>query len=382
MFGNDPEFSELLTAFDAVADRIAVLNASGSLVLANEAWTREAVSQGFCRERLMEVNYIQLVEQAVQAGFPEAARVADGIRRVASGEDHVFRYEYPCYPHDSWKWSLLTVTAAHTQGERRLVAVHQDRTAEHETQELASSHDRLRRMAEEMDDALAEVSHELRTPLASMAVTTELLRDLRGASHDEYERFVEHLHHTAWDMMGTVDNILEAARLDSGHAKWRFSLFSLRSVVDGLRATLGPLVPPGVTVNYDIDENDRVSADEQAIRRLLLNLLSNAIKHTTAGTITLSASRPPGDGPIPLLELQVSDTGGGMSEEAMANYNEPFKLNGGPVVTAILGGTGLGLRICQRIVSVHGGDLRIRSRPGLGTTVTVRLRADLDGPQD
>jgi signal transduction histidine kinase len=77
----------------------------------------------------------------------------------------------------------------------------------------------------------------------------------------------------------------------------------------------------------------------------------------------------------------VSDSGSGIEPDVLARLGQAFALNSGVVGSRYVGGTGLGLSICKGIVQVHGGCLTVRSEVGRGTTVTVRLRSDLDGPE-
>jgi signal transduction histidine kinase len=152
--------------------------------------------------------------------------------------------------------------------------------------------------------------------------------------------------------------------------------------------------------------------DADAVRRLVLNLAGNARKHTDAGTIHVAVRgfREGGEVSTELtvpstetgepgsslgtqhsvlstprtgrewVEITVRDTGRGIPPDIAARLGEAFALNAGVVGANHVQGTGLGLSICKAIVAAHGGTMRIESAPGAGTTVTARLRADLDGP--
>ncbi len=117
--------------------------------------------------------------------------------------------------------------------------------------------------------------------------------------------------------------------------------------------------------------------DAEAIRRLLLNLLSNARKHTKEGKIQVFA-RPFTTVDGNWVELCVQDSGVGIPPERLARLGEAFALNSGVVGDNHVSGTGLGLAICKGIAAAHAGELLIDSTLGQGTTVTARLRVDLD----
>src|SRR5690606_12824660 len=116
-----------------------------------------------------------------------------------------------------------------------------------------------------------------------------------------------------------------------------------------------------------------------AIRRLLINLLNNAQKHTQEGSIHLTARRRIEDG-NEWIDLEVADTGKGLSPEIAAKLGEAFALNSGVVGDRFVQGSGLGVAICRGIGTAHGGAISLRSSPGEGTCVTVRIRADLPEP--
>jgi signal transduction histidine kinase len=114
-----------------------------------------------------------------------------------------------------------------------------------------------------------------------------------------------------------------------------------------------------------------VVADEIRLRQILLNLLSNAIKFTPrGGKVTLAALR----GPEGSCDFKVIDTGIGMTDEEVAVAMEPFRQIDNTLARRYEG-TGLGLPLTKGLVELHGGEFILRSRPGHGTTATVRLPA-------
>jgi PAS domain S-box-containing protein len=251
-------------------------------------------------------------------------------------------------------------------------------------EELERERAALKRAVASMDHVLGVVGHELRTPLAGLRAMSEfLLTDgARGAA--EFDTFLRGIHDEVVRMSGTVHNLLEAARLNSGKARWNWAEFavadvcveaveSLRPVVDPARVALTLVVePPGLTMRGDAD----------AVRRLVMNLLSNAHKHTAAGSIAVTAgSATMGPDGVPAVCVEVRDTGCGIAPDVRARLGEAFALNSGVVGKAYVTGTGLGVAICKGIVLAHGGEMDIESAPGRGTLVRATLRADLPEPE-
>ncbi|HUO10771.1 MAG TPA: PAS domain S-box protein [Phycisphaerae bacterium] len=243
--------------------------------------------------------------------------------------------------------------------------------------ELAAHREAVRAM----ERVLGIVGHELRTPLAGMRAISEfLLTDIIPASaqHDELLR---HLNIETIRMSETINDLLEATRLNSGHVKWRWSTVDLHAICQQAIDTVRPLVDTTrvqLLLHADIPE-PTMNGDADAIRRLVINFLSNARKHTSAGHIAIHIS---------LLTLNnqrwvyidVEDTGSGIPRKTLDRLGEAFALNAGVVSPTQLEGTGLGLAICKGIAAAHGGHLAVSSTPGQGTRITARLRADLAQP--
>ena len=117
-------------------------------------------------------------------------------------------------------------------------------------------------------------------------------------------------------MSQMVDNLLEAARLNSGKAHWNFRVFALRDICEEAIETVRPLIDPAkVALEVSIDpENLSMRGDAEAVRRLIINLANNARKHTESGRITLSVSAI-SDTAGDWVEFHLSDTGCGISPD-------------------------------------------------------------------
>jgi signal transduction histidine kinase len=245
-------------------------------------------------------------------------------------------------------------------------------------QKLAGEQCGLREAVAGMEQVLGVVGHELRTPLAALRAISEFLTTDGASGTPEAERFMHEISSEVDRMSNTVDNLLEAARLNSGRARWNWATFDIGDVIADAVESVRPLIDAGRVdlVVAAAEWMPPMTGDPDAVRRLLINLLSNAYKHTRYGRITIDCERLR-DAAGEWAALRISDTGCGIAPEVSARLGEAFALNAGVVGSNHVRGTGLGLAICKGIAAAHGGELRIASVQGQGTTVTARLRTDL-----
>ncbi|MBL8878979.1 MAG: hypothetical protein JNG88_07650 [Phycisphaerales bacterium] len=227
--------------------------------------------------------------------------------------------------------------------------------------ERESMHERLTRAEHlaEIGQLAASLAHEIKNPLAGISGAIQVLRD--GLARDDGRRSVldEVLRHIA-RLDNTVKDLLVYAR----PKPVRVRECELNRVVERV-LTLIRESPDAkrVVIEYIGDRHfPMIAADENLLEDVLLNLLQNAIHASPPGARVIITARV-ADG---FAELAVEDFGHGMDEAVQRRAMEPF-------FTTKARGTGLGLSICQQIAAAHGGVLHIQSRPGAGTTVTLRV---------
>lgn len=232
-----------------------------------------------------------------------------------------------------------------------------------------------------MNHLLGILGHELRTPLTSLRLLSEYLLSDPAVAAAEWECHMQSINGEVLRMTDLVNNLLEAARLDSGVSQWNWGTVALPAVCREALELLRPLAAGGaVTLESDIEPAGlSFGGDPDAVRRLIVNLVSNALKHTQSGRIVVMA-RPAQRDSGRWLRLSVQDTGAGISAEAAHRLGVAFATNRGVVGMGRSSGTGLGLAICKGIAAAHGGSLSVASEPGRGTTFTVMLRTDLARP--
>ena len=230
---------------------------------------------------------------------------------------------------------------------------------------------------EAKSEFLANMSHELRTPLNAILGFSEMMEcetfGSLGSPH--YKEYVSDIKYSGQNLLALINDILDISKIEAGKADLRFEPVSLvRSIRAGLKLLQKQIDRAGLRIVQRIDDDiPLIRADERRLQQVLANLISNAVKFTSApGTITISARWQAGTGVI----IQISDTGIGIAADRLKKVLLPFE----QVENALsrqYDGTGLGLPLAKVLVEMHGGSLSIESEPDVGTTVTIRLPADL-----
>ena len=249
-------------------------------------------------------------------------------------------------------------------------------TLDHKVDELARVNMQLYEMNRLKSDFLATMSHELRTPLNSIIGFSDVLESA-AALDDKQRRYVGNIKNSGSMLLEMINDILDLAKIESGKMELRLSDMDLATVVAAQSDMARPLSEKkNIDLEIDIEPNlPRLRQDQNKIQQILNNLLSNAIKFTPeGGRITVRAARSGSDH----VELIVTDTGVGISEEDQRAIFEKFRqgatvLSGGDAMTREYSGTGLGLSIVKELCKLLGGEIRLESSLGQGSTFIVRL---------
>ena len=228
---------------------------------------------------------------------------------------------------------------------------------------------------------LASMSHELRTPLNAIIGYSEMLQeDAEDAGQDAFVPDLEKIHSAGRHLLALINDILDLSKIEAGKMELHIESFDAEDVIRQVATTIQPLVNKNGNelVVRGTERIGRMRSDSTRLRQVALNLLSNASKFTDHGTITLEADRrtPPG-ADREWIEISVRDTGIGMTDEQLGRLFEAFSQAESSIAKRY-GGTGLGLAISRRFCRMMGGDIFVDSDPGVGSTFTVRLPAEID----
>jgi signal transduction histidine kinase/predicted dienelactone hydrolase len=223
-------------------------------------------------------------------------------------------------------------------------------------------------------DFLANISHELRTPLLAILGNAELLK--RTAPEDagpDHRQRVDDILDGGRQLLGQIDDILEYAKAGSGRMTVRVEdLDVVEEVTACLQIAQGLAVGRKLVIEGAIDGSPGiVRTDGRLLRQIVTNLLGNAVKFTAdGGRIQLAARRRE-----PWLELAVRDTGIGIADPDAERIFSPF-FQVDSTASRRRGGLGLGLALVRRFLELLGGGIKLRSKPGLGSTFIVYVPLD------
>lgn len=214
------------------------------------------------------------------------------------------------------------------------------------------------------------MSHELRTPLNAVIgfseiLTMEVFGPLGSARYLEYARDIRS---SGAHLLALINDILDISRLDAGQADLLEEDVNAADLIGAtLRMMQGQVAEANVAIGRKIEPRlPMIRADKRRIHQVLINLVSNAVKFTPAGgNITVSAFRAGAE-----VAISVADTGIGIAAEDVPKAFELFRQIDSQL-SRKYEGTGLGLPLARKLVTLHGGRLVLESELNVGTTVTV-----------
>jgi len=246
----------------------------------------------------------------------------------------------------------------------------------HDVGELKKAEEKLRQAQEAAEAAsrakgnfLANMSHEIRTPLNAILGLAHLA--LKTGLTPRQRDYLEKIHTAGSSLLGIINDILDFSKIEAGKLELESAPFNLDDVLDNLAGLITVKAHEKealeVLLRIGGDVPRTLVGDPLRLGQVLINLANNAVKFTEAGEIMVSTELIRADTDTACLRFSVRDTGIGLTAAQTARLFESFS-QADTSTTRRFGGTGLGLAICKRLVGMMGGDIRVESGPGRGST--------------
>jgi two-component system cell cycle sensor histidine kinase PleC len=267
--------------------------------------------------------------------------------------------------------------------ERRLMATIGDLSASQKTLEQQKSElsvananyqlekDRAEAANKAKSEFLANMSHELRTPLNAILGFSEILMNnmFGPLGSTKYGEYSKDIHDSGKHLLNVINDILDMSKIEAGHMRIHSERVDLAPLIEeSLRLTAIAAQEKNITIHQQLPKELETVGDRRALKQVMLNLLSNAVKFTDAGgKIELRVRRLEKG-----LMLTIADSGIGIPKDALCKIGQPFEQVQSQYAKS-KGGSGLGLAISRSLVALHGGTMRIRSKMGKGTAVSLHI---------
>ncbi|HEY1811838.1 MAG TPA: response regulator [Kofleriaceae bacterium] len=390
--GEAARAGKLVHVADLPVDYLAVSSASGQ-AKPREVAILPASVDGYV-QAVIELAYVQRIGEVELAALPRLAepiaialRTANDRQQLEAlleetqrqAEELQAQGEELRVSNEELEQQSRALQISQTQLENQQAELEQiNSQLEEQTQSLGQQRDELSRASSELQRSneyksqfLANMSHELRTPLNSSLILARLLADNRdGNLNEEQIKFAETIYSAGNDLLTLINDILDLSKIEAGMLDVRPEPLAVRRQLDELRDGFAAVAAQkSLELGFVVEPNvpDSIETDPVRLGQILKNLVSNALKFTERGGVTVTA-RAAGGG----IELAVRDTGIGIPVEHHERIFEAFR-QVDAASTRKFGGTGLGLSISRDLARLLGGDLRVASEPGRGSTFTLFL---------
>ena len=275
-----------------------------------------------------------------------------------------------------YQWGVLRrrqFALASEQAELNQRLESQGRHLEAVAQELAHARDDALQADRAKSEFLAYMSHELRSPMNAIIGFSEIMkREMFGRmSPPKYREYAEDIHGSATHLLSLINDILDLSKAEAGKLQFNEGAVDLAAAVEAARRLVAVRAEAShIALRAQLAPNlPALTGDERMVKQMVLNLLSNAIKFTPSrGSVIVSA----GQDAAGAVFVAVADTGPGIAAADIPRILEAYG-RADSAEKAATEGTGLGLTLVKAMIELHGGALEIESRPGAGSTFTLRF---------
>jgi signal transduction histidine kinase len=246
-----------------------------------------------------------------------------------------------------------------------------EQKVEERTRELTLVLDEVKKISKRKSDFISSVSHELRTPLTSIkGYASILLTGKLGSLPQDAQERIQRINRHSDELVLLVNDLLDISRIESGKVVMKRESCDLKSIIESVLDLLSvQLKEKQAALSLNIaKEATTVFIDQGQIKRVFINIIGNAIKFIPPkGKITIASHKAD-----KTVQMDITDTGCGISEEAQEAIFEEFYRVDNPINQQIKG-TGLGLALVKHIIEAHNGKVWVKSKVGLGSTFSFTL---------
>jgi len=368
------KYSETLQiALEKISNPIILWDNDDKLFFANNIWFDLFTNQEF--RPYVGMSFFEMTSEAVRLGMGDqvfksfkeydAAFKSRPEQRLMRKNRRFIRNSFGL--ENSWNIAVLTDVTELDEKEAELELTIKDLEKAKNTADEANS---------AKSQFLANMSHELRTPLNAVIGLTEMLKeDAEDDENTEYLEPLDRIHNASKHLLSLINDVLDLSKIEAGKIEIYLEAFNFSDLIQDIINTSETLATKNnnrLTVHFE-DEVNVIKSDQTRIKQIIYNLVSNACKFTENGTVTLKINLVTAITNQPMIEIEVADTGIGMSEEQLQRLFQSFS-QADSSTTRKYGGTGLGLTISRLLARMLGGDVTVSSELNKGTVFTATFQ--------
>ncbi|CAH0539385.1 response regulator [Vibrio marisflavi] len=367
---------KLTAILDTAADGIITISANGTILTFNKAaqtifgYSEEEVLHQSI-EMLMEPDIAKhhqgFIDGYLNTGDSKIINVRDQYGKLGR-ELEAVRKNGEVFP------ILLSIARVETRDELIFSGIVKDITLSKQAERsLIESKEQAEQAVKAKGEFLAMMSHEIRTPMNGVIGMLELLQDNDLNNSQKHQAYLAH--NSAVSLLHIINDILDFSKIEANKLELESCHFDLRKVLgDFCESTAASLSNPNIEIILDTIEVNQsmVLGDSSRIRQIFANLVGNAVKFTERGEIVITAKLVELSDTQWTLQASIQDSGIGIPEDKIGHLFDKFS-QVDTSTTRKYGGTGLGLAIVKKLCFLMGGNIKVESEIGQGSTFTFSI---------
>ncbi len=373
------------SALDTLAEALLVIDSRSNIVLANSAFQTITGldTDELIRRKAESFEWSGATENPTITGTVKEPDPYPWARALQSNEPT--RHDLVWLPNANGDWHKFIVNCSPVVGSNgsvggALISFDDVTILDEKETEIRLAKEAAEEANKAKSDFLSNMSHEIRTPMTAILGFTDVLKRGGGATDVNWRKHLNTISNSGKHLLELINDVLDLSKVESG-------VLDLEQIDCAAHAVAHDVVnvlrvraeDKGISLKIEVDEAfpEVIQSDPSRLRQIITNLVGNAIKFTDNGGVVVKL-RIESESSRAQLAIDVIDSGIGMSEQQLDAVFTPF-VQADSSITRRFGGTGLGLSISRKLAVALGGDILVRSEPGVGTTFTALVDT---GPLD